>query len=254
MDELLKSAVLAATITSIVALIGFFVSAATAKRINEDKLKLDEQLAEKKLELDERLADQKAAAELSLAERRVELERHLSLAKRRAEVAEKILSNFFQVKRAFEVVRSPMIWAEEMVEEEGVAEDVVRNDGYSVIRRARQYEALFSEVEAARFTFGALFGQPATAPFDVLIRSYNQVINAARDLLRYRNQLDQPELEGHIRAMRRAAFSSVAFGENGEEIPDQIAANVRQAVAEIEAICRPALESDVAAEAAGREA
>lgn len=68
--DLLKSVVFAAVISGVVALIVANVSARTAKKINEDKLKLDRELAE-----------EKAKAELQLAERRFELDRQLSLAK-----------------------------------------------------------------------------------------------------------------------------------------------------------------------------
>jgi len=239
--ELLKSVVFAAIISGVIALIVAFVSARTAKQINKDKIALDRELA-----------GEKAKAEQKLAERRFELDRELALAKRRAEIAEKVLSDFYAISHAFQVIRSPMIWAGEMVREDGVADDVVGNDGYGVMRRIRQYETKFSELEASRFTMAALFGADAVAPFTAIVQAHNRVFHAAEGLLRYRNQLDLPNLQNPLREMRRTAFSSGALDDNGDPMSDVVKEGIDQAVVIIEALCRPALESELAAEAAGR--
>jgi hypothetical protein len=233
--ELAKSSVVAAVITSIVAGIGFLVSSATARRINEDKLKLDRELAAKK-----------ADAELALAERKAALDRGVTLARRKSEVAEKVLADFYEVRRALEAIRSPMIWAEEMVQEDGVDDDVVKNDGYAVRRRMRQHADLFSRLEATRFSFGALFGHAAVTPYDRLVRVHNQVFHAAGDLLRYRNQVDLGNTKDHLRAMRRVAFALTQIGDDGGELPDPIGSEVEAIVEQVEATCRPALEAGVA--------
>ena len=230
-DGLLKSVVAAAAISGTVAAIGFLVSSATALRINKDKLKLDRELAK-----------EKAATERDQAENAARLNRRLAIANRKSEVAEKALTDFYRAKRAFEVIRSPMIWASEMVHEDGVEDDVIRNEGYGVIRRMRGYSSLFSELEATRYTFGALFGQESTAPFDSIIRVYNRVSHAAESLLKNRHisgGLGDPSFG---REMRRQAFSSFQLDQNGNEIPDDLAIDISSAVAKIEAICRPALE------------
>jgi hypothetical protein len=232
--ELFKSSVVAAVIAGVVASIGFFVTAATARKINGDKLKLDKQLAQ-----------ERADADRALAERRVDLDYTLALLKRRAEVAEAVLIDFYKIKRAFEIIRSPMIWATEIVAEEGVADDVVGNEGYGIIRRIRQYADLFSELEARQPTFGAIFGLEATAPFGVIIQAHNRVLHAAEDLLKYRNQLDVPELRDHLVRMRREAYSNIQLDLEGAEISDPVSTAVAKAIGEIEATCRPTLEGVV---------
>ncbi len=236
-----KSVVVAAAVTGVVGVLAAVISACTALAINKDKLRLDRELAK-----------ERAAADLHLAERRVALEKELALAKRRAEVAENVLATFYRMKRAFEAIRSPMIWANEMQLEDGVAEDIIRNDGYGVIRRMRDYTGLFSDLEATRFTFGALFGHDATGPYNEMIKAHNRVIHAAESLLRYRNEQDARHLQPFLQQMRREAFAMSALDDEGHEIPDPIAAAVDNAIAEIEATCRPALESREAAEAVGR--
>lgn len=234
--DLLKSVVFAAVISGVVALIVSYVSARTANRINRDKIELDRELSE-----------EKAKAELKLAERRFELERKLASEKRRAEVAEKVLSDFYIIRHSFEVIRSPMIWAGEMVPEEGVEVDVVTNDGYGVMRRIRHYQPQFAELEASRFTFAALFGGDAASPFATIVQTHNKVFHAAEALLRYRNQLDLQTLQDHLMRMRQVAFTMGAIGADGELLPDLIAGDIDEAVAKIEAICRPALESALVA-------
>jgi len=234
--ELLKSVVFAAVVTAVVALIASFVSSWTALKINRGRLALDKELAQAK-----------ATAELELAARRADLDRRLAMAKRRAEVAERVLSDFYGAKRAIDIVRSPMIWAREMVDEEGVAEDVVANDGYGVMRRLKQYVGLFSDLEATRYSFGALFGHEATVPYDELVQIHNQVFHAAESLLQYRNQQDHQNIQNHLRQMRRIAFSMTVFDDEGNEVPDPIAVRVRAVIDSIEATCRPALEDALAA-------
>jgi hypothetical protein len=241
--DLLKSVVFAAIISGVIALVVAFASARTAKSINRDKLALDRELAESK-----------SRAEVQLAERRFELDRKLALAKRRAEVAEKVLRDFYTIKHSFQAIRSPMIWAAEMVTEKGVEEEVVRNDGYGVIRRIRQYEAQFAELDASRFTFAALFGGEAAAPFTSIVHTHNEVFHAAEALLKYRKSIDDPNLQGFLTSMRRTAFSAGALDDNGEPLFDLVSSKIDEAVARVEALCRPALESEMAAEAAGREA
>ena len=186
---------------------------------------------------------------MTLAERKVELDRKLALAKRRAELAEKVLADFYKVQKAFEAIRSPMIWAAEMRPEEGVEENVVRNDGYGVMRRLRENAALFSELEATRFPFKALFGPQEADPYQSVIRLHNQVFHAAEAILRYRNDDSRlPGLVDFLPKMRRVAFSGRMEGE-----ADPFEDELTKVIADIEASCRPALESELAAEASGRE-
>lgn len=235
--EVIRSTVAAGAISGIVALVGFRVSSATALRINRDKL-----------ELDKGLAKERAAADLALAERKVELDRKLALAKRRAEIAESVLADFYKAQKAFDAIRSPMIWAAEMKPEEGVEIDVIKNDGYSVMRRMRENAALFSDLEATRFTFRALFGAQADEPHKSLIKLHNKLFHAAQALLQYRN--DNPRLPGlvdFLPEMRKVAFSGRLAGE-----ADVFEDELMKVIADVEAICRPALESELAAEASGR--
>jgi hypothetical protein len=231
--ELLRSTVVAAVITGVVATIGFLVSSATAKRINKDKLALDKELAETKV-----------AAEVALAERKAALDRGVTLAKRKAEVAEKVLAEFYEARRALQVIRSPFIWAAEMVAEEGVGEDVITNEGYGVHRRMRQYSELFSRLEATRFTYGALFGNDAAGPYDRIIKVHNQVFHAAEALLKYRHQEDQQSLKSHLQAMRRAAFSMHQLDDEGNELADKVAVEIDELVAQVEIVCRATLSID----------
>lgn len=230
--------VLAAEISSVVGLISVVV----AWIINHGRM-----------EVDREIAIFKAKAEEALAERRVILERELAIAKRRAEVAEQVLSLFYRVKRAFDVARRPLISVTEMIPEHGVAADVVTNEGYAVIRRLREFDGLFADLEASRFTFGALFGHDTTAPYDHVIRLQNEVVDGAQ-ALRNRFAPDWGPVQEHMTTMRRKAFSSTSISDDGVEIPNAVSMAIADAVTAIERTCRPVLESPLAAEAAGRPA
>lgn len=238
--DLLKSAVVAAIITAGVAGVGVFVTSQTSRAVNREKMDLDRQLAERRYELDQLLAEQRSAADLALAERRAVLEREVALAKRRAEIAEVILAEFYEVRKVFDSIRSPMIWAYEMVEEEGVDEELIRNDGYGVIRRVRKHEALFARLETHRFVSGALFGTEAIECFNKVIQAHNRLMSAAENLVRWRKQSLLGTMDEFLAKNRQLIFR---YPVSDEAPADEITELLDQAVRDIETICRPALTS-----------
>lgn len=243
--DLLRSVVLAAVITGIVALIGFFASSRTALRINEDRLQLDEELAERKAQLDLELAEKKFEIDKELILIRDKLEREAELLKRQRVVAEDVLAAFYGARRAFAIIRSPMIWAQEMVAEEGVEERVIKDAGYGVIRRLRDNSRPFDEVEAKRQAFLALFGADKSSLFDEMIRCYNSVAASARAIMNNNLAGYPPQQEQFMMNMRAIAFSGSNIGEDGDLLPDEFAVRVNKLIAQLEEVCAPVLRPAV---------
>lgn len=224
--DILKSVVLAAIITGIVAIMGFYASSRTALKINSDRLKLDVDLADRKAQIDRDLAEFKA-----------KLDRDAELQKRQRSVAEEVLAAVYGVRRSFEIVRSPMVWAYEMVEEEGVPEAVRRDEGYAVRRRLRAQAPVFDALEAKRHAYAAVFGPDAVAPFAEIIRLHNGVAAAGEAIQRHNDAGMPAGQEAFIRQMRRNAFAGFQLDEAGAELPDRIGSQVDEVVKAVEDTC-----------------
>jgi hypothetical protein len=84
---LIGPAVVAAVISSIVTVIGFFITTDAAKAMHRETLAFDQKLAEPKFEFDK-----------ELAERRFKYDRDLHDHKRRIELAEEVLADFYEAR------------------------------------------------------------------------------------------------------------------------------------------------------------
>lgn len=217
-------AVVAAGVSAVVAIIGTVISYRLALRVHGEKL------AHEAAQLERRVT-----ADLDLAERRFQFDKDLVTAKRRGEIAEEVLADFYQVEKAFQQIRSRMIWSEEMLPEEGVEDAVIRDGGYGVIRRLRSFSDLFSSLEARRFRAEAMLGRDLGEAYLEVVRVHNQVFFAAKEILAYRDGVRTAHMDEFIQDQRRIAFD-VPAGED-DPIRDRIAA----AVGLVEGIARRAM-------------
>lgn len=156
-----------------------------------------------------------------------------TVGKRRLEVAEETLSAFYQVQETIHDARTPLIWASEMVKEEGVPDEVVTNSAYGPVRRLRQSFEHIRDLRTKRHRFAALFGREATKPWDEIEAVLNEINAASEAVLALRGE--------HIPAKDPHA----KFYQEQRQIlarqmkDDPITPRVDAAVKEIEAICRP---------------
>ena len=160
-----------------------------------------------------------------------------TVGKRRLEVAEETLSAFYQVQEVISDARAPMIWASEMVKEEGVPDEVVRNSAYGPIRRLKQSFDHIRDLRTKRHRFAALFGREVTKPWDEIESVLNEMRAASDAILDLRGE--------HI----PASDSLAKFYQEQRQIlarrmnEDPITPRVDAAVKEIEAICRPIISA-----------
>jgi hypothetical protein len=160
--------------------------------------------------------------------------REESVGKRKSELAEHVLADFYQVRDIFEWVRFPGSYADEGAERpriEGEREDEARRrDSYYVpIARLTKEAEFFGAFQARKYRFVALFGTHAGTPFQELKDIQSKIVVASRMLARgdYDSDL-QRELEATIGWIGR---------------DDEIKRRVENAVALIEEICRPVLKT-----------
>lgn len=292
---LLVPAVVAAVISGLVAVIGFFISARTVRRTHTEKLTLDRELAdrkanadiglaEKKFTFDLELADRKANADIAIAEKKAKFDRELTehkasadhalaekklafdreqaerkvnaditmaekklaldqaLAdwKRRTELAEQVLTDFYRARDLFATARTPISSEHEGAsrqreEDESESDTSYRNSIYTAYERLSKHTQLFSDLHARRYRFMALFGAEAALPFDLLAKAINQVAVATRALLR--DHADGQSLSDK----RREKYETIIGWTTDDE--DPIPPMLNEAVAQIESFCQPVLQA-----------
>ena len=79
----------------------------------ERKFEFDKELAGRKFEFDKQLSAHKLDADTALAEKKVQLDAALADRKRRQDLAEQVLSGFYQVRDAVRAIRAPLTYQEE---------------------------------------------------------------------------------------------------------------------------------------------
>jgi len=149
-----------------------------------------------------------------------------TVGRRKAELAEEVLAQFYRA-------RDLMTWAR-FPGDGGLAPTEAAGSGAPVERLARESQ-LFSELQASRYRFMAYFGEEAAKPFDELRKIHKEVLDAADSLAR----ADQPG-DGASHADRAAWSAAIGRGAASQE--DELAARLDRAIHEIERICRPLID------------
>jgi hypothetical protein len=161
--------------------------------------------------------------------------REETVGKRRLELAEDVLSAFYQIQEAIQDARTPLVLAEEMVKEEGVPDEVAGNPAYAPIRRLRDAFEHIRDLRTKRHRFAAVFGRDATKPWDEVEAILNRMRAASDALLRLRDEhttASDPDAEFY-REQRHILFRGLG--------DDLITPRLTAAVEQIEAICRPVI-------------
>ena len=240
---LIGPAVVAAVISGLVSVIGIWISARTSRRIHTEKLSFDRDEAERRFVRDVGVTEAKIKADIELAERRLVLDRALARWKRRTDLAEEVLADFYQARDIIDLVRSPGSFGGEGHTRprepwEGERDSQLLDSYYRTAERLAAKEEFFSRLMARRYMFAAVFGDAAAAPFLDLWKLRGELLIAVRVLLNLHNAHGA----GSASDDRKACEMIIGWRPGpGDEIPGR----VQRIVEEIEATCRPAFkESD----------
>jgi len=229
--SLIGPAVVAAVISGLVSGIGILISARTSRAIHGERLQFDRDQAQRRVD-----------AEIGLAEKKFTLDRQLSDHKRRIELAEAVLADFYRVEEIYRAARGPFIPIADMLPKEGVSDQLATDPDYAPLRRIQEHEQFLGSFRARKYEFAAVFGKEAAAPYDEVRKVHNEMVWAVEDVFRHkeiRGDGATPDQREFYKDRRRVIFSS----QNGQN--DQIAQKIATAVQDIEAICRPAIEATV---------
>ncbi|MDE2112143.1 MAG: hypothetical protein KGJ79_13450 [Alphaproteobacteria bacterium] len=159
------------------------------------------------------------------------------------ELAEQVLASFYEVRDVFVWVRSPAAFGGEGETRHAEGEDEQvrrsRNTYFVPIERMQKHAELFARLQSQRYTFMALFGAEAIAPFNSLREAQVRISVSAQTLIgmvgrrsaRERNEALWDRCEADIwEGMNEA---------NGQV--DHINSTLANAIELVERICRPVL-------------
>lgn len=162
-----------------------------------------------------------------------------AIGKRRLELAEDVLSSFYQVREIIHDARAPLVLAGEMIREEGVPDHVAGSTYYAPIRRLRQSFDKIADLRAKRHRFAAVFGAEATDPWDEIEKVLLEIRAASDALLDLRGEhvgRDDPNAQFYIDQRK-------VLGRRPKD--DPITPRLDAAVAGIERRCMPLIRASV---------
>ena len=155
--------------------------------------------------------------------------------RRKTELAEEVLAQFYHARDVFTWARTPAVHDPDGGDggERGPSKAQALS---APIERITNESELFSALQAGRYRFIAYFGQRAAEPFEAIRAVHAEVIAAAGDLIR-----DNGGAGSECDARRGGWEDSIGWGENPH---DRVAARVDEAVRRIEQICLPLIQEE----------
>ena len=160
-----------------------------------------------------------------------------ALGRRKAELAEEVLAQFYRARDALIWARLPAEGASTGVSARDSAQGGVQaaTAMAAPVERLNQASQVFSELQASRYRFMAYFGEEAARPFDDLRKLHSEVVEASARLIRAQGK---PVSEGDV-TDQDVWRNTIGWGAHGQ---DQLADRLERAVRRIERICRPLIE------------
>ena len=224
---LIAPAVVAAVISGVVSVTALFMNRSMTLAMHEQRLVFEREQTERR-----------TSADIALEEKKLALDRTLADWKRRTELAEQVLADFYKARELFTTARSPFAFGGEGAtrpRQEGETESEARSRDaiYAPFERLSKEMTFFSEMHARRFRFMTLFGNDAAQPFFAFVRSYNEIGHATRMLINPRYPPRDQEREKYEKLIGWAA--------EGE---DPVRPQLDEAVAAMERLCRPVLDAN----------
>jgi hypothetical protein len=175
----------------------------------------------------------------STAYKGLEKWRSETLGKRKAELAEKVLSSFYEMAEIIKGAREPFVGLHETAKRNGLPDHVTQDSNFVPERRLLEHQELFGRFRSLRHEFAAVFGSDKAKPFDELWRIRVEINHAVDNMLRNREmgQSRRPEDIKQWQEWYRTAFR------HPDESKDEIAKRISSMVAGVEETCRPAIEA-----------
>ena len=170
--------------------------------------------------------------------------------KRRIELAESVLAMFYEAEDIIKQIRNPGSFIGEgktrkREENELKKDSELLDRAYIVIERYQKREMLFSQIRSLRYRVKAMFGTPASEPFDELDKLINEIFSAAQMLGTHywpregRVEMAADEFKKHLEEKHLYEKTIWYMGEEN----DTVTPRVKEIIANIENILQDAFVS-----------
>lgn len=164
------------------------------------------------------------------------------LGRRKIELAEEVLSLFYEARDAIRYIRNPFGYGGEgstrnATPTESPEEKQINDNAYVVFERYNKRQDLFNKLYSMRYRYMAQFGKDAARPFDDLNKIMNDIFISARMLTHYwkeqgrRQWKNDAEFQQHLNEMHK---HEAVFWEKSSE-QDPIMPRVDAVISDIEA-------------------
>lgn len=175
-----------------------------------------------------------------IAYRGLEKWRAETIGRRKVELAEAVLADFYEAREIIEAARSPGGFGDEgnSREREGWETETdtrTLNAYYRTFERLTNKAEFFARINARRYRFVVLFGQDAAKPYDEIFKIRGEIVLAVRMLITTYRQRE----EGSLPEARKGWEKVIGWRPIGKDI---ITAHLNRAVDAIEAACRPIIQ------------
>lgn len=167
--------------------------------------------------------------------------REESAGKRKAELAEQALTDFYEARDVFTWVRSRGAFGGEGESREAASHESdelkKRRDTYfRSLERLRQEKELFARINAQRYTFAARFGRDSIKPFEQIMGVHNQIMTTASVLIETAMEHETQQMREQLESMFDVLWSPF-------KRPDKIVERIDEAIHQIEQLCIPILDA-----------
>lgn len=169
--------------------------------------------------------------------------RRQTIGKRKIELAEQVLASFYEARDLFTWVRSPAAFSGEgetrQAEDENDSIRNRRNTYFVPIERMQKHGELFAKLQSQRYSFMAIFGAAATAPFDELRQTQVRISVSAQTLIgMVGNSFAQQQNQVLIERCESDIWDGMY---EARGIEDPIKMSLTGIMTKIEEICAPVL-------------
>jgi hypothetical protein len=174
---------------------------------------------------------------VSIAARGLNRWREETVGKRKAELAEEILGDFYQARDIIQSARHPLAYngeggSRKKQASETADEQRAKNAYYAPAERLHEKSEFFAAMNARRYRCQALFGDAVLKPYSDFRMAHNEVVLAVGMLLRTFGENSSPRLKDKWEATIW----------DGYEDDDPFRKRLDGSVKAIEDVCRPAIQ------------
>jgi hypothetical protein len=162
-----------------------------------------------------------------------------AIGKRKVELAEEVLANFYEAREIILAARMPGSLGNEgdtrqKGPNETEADTRTLNAYFTVAERLSKKTEFFAQLEARRYRFITHFGAEAAEPYMVLRKIHGEILLGVRMLLMTHHQRELGAAVASIQHWRTVIW------ETSED--DQIRERLNTMVESVEKVCRPAIQ------------